>query len=134
MRATATDSAGRRKSNLKNTTAVVEPANPDHSEADENGVVPANPHHSEVEENFIIGYRPLAEYLRGQGFPISKSTVSKWCSPAMKTGPPIEGFWGRLPAFKPSSVIAWAKARMRPADEARSRRSIVAADNTTAAK
>jgi hypothetical protein len=116
MPATATDTAERRKSNLKNTTA---------------GDEPANPHHSEVDENFIVGYGPLAEYLTGQGFPISKSTISKYCSPAINIGPAVEGFWGRLPAFKPSRAIAWAKARIRPADEARSRRSTAAGDSAT---
>jgi hypothetical protein len=129
----ATESAERRKSNLKNTTAGVEPANADRSGADENGVEPANPQHLGAEENFIIGYGPLAEYLTGQGFPISKSTVSKYCSPAMSTGPPIAGFWGRLAAFIPSVALDWAKARIRPADEARSRLS-TAARNSAAPK
>jgi hypothetical protein len=97
MSATATGTAERHKSHLKNTTA---------------GVQPANPHHSEVDENFIIGYGPLAEYLTGQGFRTSKSTISKYCSPAINIGPPVEGFWGRLPAFKPSRAIEWAKMRI----------------------
>src|SRR5215472_11772159 len=94
------------KSDLKNTTVTIEP---DH------------PHHSEVDESFIVGYGPLAEFLTARGYPTSKSTISKYCSPAINIGPPVEGFWGRLPAFKPSRVIAWAKARLRPADEGRSR-------------
>jgi hypothetical protein len=76
--------------------------------------------HSE-NEKLIVGYGPLAAFLTEEGYPTSKSTMSKYCSPAINIGPPVEGFWGKLPAFKPSRAIAWAKARMRPADEARSR-------------
>jgi hypothetical protein len=54
--------AGRRK-----TAAYIEPAN----------------HHSEVDENLIAGYGPLAEFVTEQGLPISKSTISKCCSPAI---------------------------------------------------
>jgi hypothetical protein len=57
-------------------------------------------------EKFIAGYRALAEFLTGQGFPVSHSTMAKYCSPAINTGPPSEGYWGRYPAL--------ARARMRP--------------------
>jgi hypothetical protein len=68
----------------------------------------------------IVGYGALAAFLTEQGYPLSKSTVSKICSPAINTGPPAEGLWGRLPKFSPDRVLDWARARMRPVDEARS--------------
>jgi hypothetical protein len=72
------------------------------------------------DERLIVGYAPLASFLTNAGFPISKSTVSKYGSPAINIGPPIEGYWGRLPAFKPSQAIDWAKARLKPVSAARS--------------
>ena len=73
------------------------------------------------DETLIVGYTPLASFLTKAGFPISKSTVSKYCSPAINIGPPIEGYWGRLPAFKPSRAIDWAKARLKPVGAARTK-------------
>jgi hypothetical protein len=75
----------------------------------------------EQEEKLIIGYRPAAEYLTGEGFTTSHSTLQKYCSPAINIGPPIEAFYGRLPAFKPSRMLAWAKSRLRPAGVGRGR-------------
>jgi hypothetical protein len=71
--------------------------------------------HSEVDEKLIVGHGPLAEFLTDKGYPTSKSTIAKYCSPAINTGPPVESYWGRLPRFRPSRVLAWAKARLRPA-------------------
>jgi len=77
--------------------------------------------HEQVDEKLIIGYRPAAEYLTGEGFRTSHSTLQKYCSPAINIGPPIEAFYGRLPAFKPSRMLAWAKSRLRPAAAGRAR-------------
>ena len=73
------------------------------------------------DERLIVGYGPLASFLTEAGFPISESTVSKYCSPAINIGPQIEGYWGRLAAFKPSEAIAWAKARLKPVGAARTK-------------
>jgi len=73
------------------------------------------------DERLIVGYPSLASFLTEAGFPISKSTVSKYCSPAINIGPPVEGYWGRLPAFKPSRTIDWAKARLKPVGAARTK-------------
>jgi hypothetical protein len=88
------------RSDLKN-TAAAKPDNP----------------HSEPDEKLIVGHGPLAEFLTERGFPTAKSTISKACSPAIGTGPPIHAYWGRLPAFIPSVALAWARARLRPPDE-----------------
>ena len=109
MPETATDTAERRTSNLKNTTASIEPD---------------NPHSDEGDERLIPGHQLLAEFLTGRGYRTSKSTISKYCSPAINIGPPVEGYWGRWPLFKPSRALAWAKARTRPPDEAHSRPAI----------
>jgi hypothetical protein len=77
--------------------------------------------HELAEEKLIVGYGPLAEFLTDNGFRLSRSTVSKYCSPATNTGPPVEAYWGRLPAFSPSRALAWARARLKPVSAARSR-------------
>jgi hypothetical protein len=69
--------------------------------------------HELAEEKLIVGYGPLAEFLTDNGYPTSKSTMSKYCSPAIDTGPPVEAYWGRLPAFSPSRALAWARARLK---------------------
>jgi hypothetical protein len=73
------------------------------------------------DERLIVGYTSLACFLREAGYPISRSTVSKYCSPAINIGPPVEGYWGRLPAFKPSRAKDWAKARLKPVDAVRTK-------------
>jgi hypothetical protein len=67
------------------------------------------------QEKPIAGHRALAAFLTEHGFPTSHSTVAKHCSPAINTGPPIEGYWGRLPLFAPSRTLKWARDRVRPA-------------------
>jgi hypothetical protein len=78
--------------------------------------------HELANEKLIVGYGQLAEFLTDNGYPLSKSTMSKYCSPAIDTGPPVEAYWGRLAAFSPSHVLAWARSRLkRPDDRRRSR-------------
>jgi hypothetical protein len=77
--------------------------------------------HELAEEKLIVGYGPLAEFLTENGYPLSKSTMSKYCSPAIDTGPPVEAYWGRLPAFSPKHALAWARARLKPVSATRSR-------------
>lgn len=77
--------------------------------------------HELTEEKLIVGYRALSEFLMGNGFPVSKSSMSKYCSPAIDIGPPVEAYWGKLPAFLPSRALAWARSRLKPVSAARSR-------------
>jgi hypothetical protein len=72
-------------------------------------------HEHAAGEKRIVGYRPLSEFLTGAGYPISCSSLQKYCSPAIAIGPPIESYWGRLPMFEPSRALDWAKRRVRPA-------------------
>jgi hypothetical protein len=62
-------------------------------------------------EKLIAGYRALAEFLTSEGFPTSHSTMTKYCSPAINTGPAKEGYWGKLPLFSPSRALEWARSR-----------------------
>jgi hypothetical protein len=65
-------------------------------------------------EKMISGYAALAEYLTGEGFPISKGTLQKYCSPSVNTGPPHEFFWGQKKTFRPSIALKWARDRLKP--------------------
>jgi hypothetical protein len=66
-------------------------------------------------EKLIVGYAPLSEFLISEGFPISKSSLQKLGMPsAGGAGPPREGFWGNLPAFRPSLALEWARSRILP--------------------
>jgi hypothetical protein len=74
-----------------------------------------------TEEKLLVGYRAVAEFLTDQGYPLSKSTMAKYGSPAINIGPPAAAYWGKLPAFLPSRVLAWAKDRLRPVDAVRAK-------------
>jgi hypothetical protein len=75
--------------------------------------------HEQAEEKPLVGYRELAEFLTAKGYPTAKSTLSRYCSPAIDIGPPVESYWNKKPTFLPSKAIAWAKARIRPANRVR---------------
>lgn len=66
----------------------------------------------------LLTRRQLVEFLNGEGFPMGFSTLQKYCSPAINCGPPIEAWWGRLPMYRPSRALEWARARLRPATAA----------------
>jgi hypothetical protein len=77
-----------------------------------------------TEEKPLCGYGPAAKFLTGEGYRTSKSTLSKICSPAVNSGPQIEGYWGKFPIFLPSRLIAWARARVRPGRAASGRAAV----------
>jgi len=65
-------------------------------------------------ENLIMGYVALATFLTSHGFPISKSSLQKFGMPsAGGLGPPSEGRWGNLPAFRQDRALDWARSRIR---------------------
>ena len=66
---------------------------------------------TQTQEKPLAGFKPLAEFLTDAGFPTSASTMAKYCSPGVNIGPPVAGYWGRLPMFLPSRALAWARAR-----------------------
>ncbi len=55
-----------------------------------------------------------AAFLRSHGYRISYSTLTKICSPAINTGPPSVGKFGRDNLYQPSVLLAWARTRMSP--------------------
>jgi hypothetical protein len=44
-----------------------------------------------TQEPLLTGYGQLAEFLTSKGFKTSHSTMAKYGSPAIDTGPPREG-------------------------------------------
>jgi hypothetical protein len=62
----------------------------------------------------LLTRRELAAFLTDNGRPISHSTLAKYCSPAINTGPPAECWWGKLPLYRPSRALEWARSRERP--------------------
>lgn len=79
------------------------------------------------DEEFVMGYGALSTFLTSKGFPIAKKTLQKVSMPsAGGGGPPIAGWWGQLPAFRPDDALAWARGRVtasRPTQARPSRRS-----------
>lgn len=72
-----------------------------------------------ADEKLISGYPLLAKFLTDAGFPISRYSLSTYCSRGI--GPPKESYWGRLPTFKPSRSLEWARSRLRPVEAGRGR-------------
>jgi hypothetical protein len=65
------------------------------------------------DDDVLTGLRTIAEFSTSEGFPVSHSTIQKYCSPAIGTGPTITGFWGALPTTTKGLVRAWIKSRHR---------------------
>jgi hypothetical protein len=65
------------------------------------------------DEKLIAGNGPAAEFLTNHGFPVSKSTFSKWSAPSSGVDTAIEGYWGQLPVRKPSRLLELARSRLR---------------------
>ncbi len=61
----------------------------------------------------LVGLRAIAEFATGEGFKVSHSSIQKYCSPAISTGPAITGYWGALPTSTKGLVRAWIKSRHR---------------------
>jgi hypothetical protein len=68
---------------------------------------------SKAPDEKLLTRRQLAEFLTASGFPISHSTLSKYCSPAINIGPPADCWWGKLPMYRPSRALEWARCRLR---------------------
>jgi hypothetical protein len=67
---------------------------------------------SSVERQYLTR-RELAEFLSGNGFPISASTLDKLAMSSRSEGPPAAGFWGNRALYDPNKALAWAKDRFR---------------------
>jgi hypothetical protein len=55
----------------------------------------------------------LREYLKQQGYPLSKGSLDQLCMPARNEGPEVKGYWGRRPLYDFAVGLAWAKARLQ---------------------
>jgi len=66
-----------------------------------------------MDQEKLLTRPQLAEFLSERGFPISYSTLTKYCSPAINIGPPVEAYWGPRPMHSPVRALEWAKARPR---------------------
>jgi len=66
----------------------------------------------------LMTRKQLVSFLNSNGFPISESTLSKLCSPAINRGPPVDSWWGKRPLHAPGPALEWAKSllRDRPTD------------------
>jgi hypothetical protein len=66
----------------------------------------------------LVGLRAMSTFATSEGYPISHSTMQKYCSPAINTGPEITAHWGHLPATTKGKVREWIRARLRPVRQA----------------
>lgn len=64
------------------------------------------------------------KYLCSFGFPIARGTFNQLCAPSRGEGPPIARIWpggagrhGCRPLYDPQAALAWAEARLRPAQQ-----------------
>src|SRR5262245_28822468 len=63
----------------------------------------------------LLTQRELAPFIRAQtGIPLTQSTITKLCSPAIGDGPPAATWYGRRPLYARDAVLAWAKTRLSP--------------------
>jgi len=67
----------------------------------------------EMYQDKLLTRPQLAKFLSESGFPISYSTLTKYCSPGISIGPPVEAYWGSRPMHSPVRALEWAKARLR---------------------
>jgi hypothetical protein len=63
----------------------------------------------------VVGLRAIAEFATAEGYKVSHSSMQKYCSPAINTGPEIAAFWGRLPVSTKGRIRVWIRWRIRPA-------------------
>jgi hypothetical protein len=61
----------------------------------------------------LMTRQQLVPFLNAHGIPISESTLSKLCSPAINRGPPIHSWWGKRPLHEPEASLEWARSMLR---------------------
>jgi hypothetical protein len=67
------------------------------------------------DDDVLIGNRAMAEFSTSDGFPVSVSSMQKYTSPAINTGPQLIGYYGAKPTSTKGLVRAWNRSRIRPA-------------------
>ena len=66
----------------------------------------------------LVGNPAMAAFATEEGYQTSTSSMSKYTSPAISTGPELTGYFGRLPMTTKGRVRAWIKSRIRPVPRA----------------
>ena len=66
------------------------------------------------DEDLLIGYPRMSEFAKGEGYPLSTSTMQKRGSPAIGNGPEIIGYFGLLPATNKGLMRSWLRGLLRP--------------------
>jgi hypothetical protein len=64
----------------------------------------------------LLTRRQLVRFLNRRGFPISFSSIAKYCAPSRAEGPPSAGVWARHLLYDRDEALAWARKRMRARD------------------
>jgi hypothetical protein len=68
-----------------------------------------------MEDEKYLFIDDLPAFLLAQtGLRLSLPTLHKMTSPGVGLGPPSAGHWGKRQVFRPSDVLEWARARVRP--------------------
>jgi hypothetical protein len=66
----------------------------------------------ELNPKAFLTRKQLVRFLKRQGFPISFSTIAKYCAPTSDVGPPAAGVWARHMLYDREQALAWARKRM----------------------
>jgi hypothetical protein len=81
----------------------------------------------------LVGNPAIAAFVRGEGYPMSTSSMQKHTSPAINTGPELTNYYGKLPVTTKGLVREWIKSRMRPVRACSSAPTAMSAATTSAA-
>ena len=65
----------------------------------------------------LVGNPAIAEFATREGYKTSTSSMQKYTSPAINTGPELIGYYGKLPTTTKGRVRTWIRSRMRPAPQ-----------------
>jgi hypothetical protein len=69
---------------------------------------------SDSEERYLMNADLAAFIYQRTGIRIAPSTMDKLAAPAHPDGIPVDAYWNKRPLRKPSTVLAWARSRLRP--------------------
>jgi hypothetical protein len=76
-------------------------------------VIEQSPARTQGPAGRLMTRRQLAEFLSENGFPISLSTLNKYCMPSGGGGPEPEGGWGKSHLYNADKGLRWARSRFR---------------------
>jgi hypothetical protein len=70
--------------------------------------------------------RQGVEFLNNEGFPVTLHALNKACLPTCPHRLEPDQFWGRIPLYTPETLLAWARAKLRPVSVSASASTIAA--------